>query len=153
MLLSRKPQAALVEARKRENVKAQHASFNPLIHRCLARTLSSTPEPVNFQDLPLPPRRVGKKSAEEDRKERKRVEKKRERESHVRGGGRKGRRRFTVQTFFQGCDAGITDTLFEIKARAPGQRVVHVEPPTCVHLQTFWRHRERKKETPCYRLT
>lgn len=53
-----------------------------------------------------------------------------------------GKRHFTVQTF-QARDAGITGTLFEIKARAPGQRVaaalvyVHVhacagDPPSGV---------------------
>lgn len=65
-----------------------------------------------------------------------------EAENERRGG--KGRRYFTVQTF-QGCDAGITDTLFEIKARAPGQRVVHGERERLVCAYTRERERERRK--------
>lgn len=64
-----------------------------------------------------------------------------EAENERRGG--KGRRYFTVQTF-QGCDAGITDTLFEIKARAPGQRVVHGEREREACVRVHPREREKK---------
>lgn len=66
------------------------------------------------------------------------VERKGEREPRVRG----GKRHFTVQTF-QSCDAGITDTLFEIKARAPGQRVEH---NVDLYARTYTPVRQRKRE-------